>query len=499
MNRSDFEGTSNCFNNSSSGTSSYFVGSLGMNPDRTAPSDSHEDGPNKNDKQAMVPLHLDFVPGPNDVICGRGKKCYAHTGNERFRQIVQSYLDRYQAAASRPEKSEILSSIVSQVRESSPDGGFVKQDATTNQWFEVGDFLAREKTSQAFRDALAEHYRSSKKAKHEKRRQRTQAKALIEKQATMLPSLDTGSGHGPSASLADNQQSLFPSPLVSRQHLTVLREDPPHPRAFSFSGHTHERLAGREVRSRAMSLSAGGHFGDRNDVDLSAGGNGPCHGEGFHRPDSAPGRYYGRGDASSVDDLAEIDLRQGLGRRMESSGHESWPQHSRSQTTRTFFNPPASLYATQPQFHPVRAEDLAGHRTFQGNDALMTAVDNARVHGEPSHVAQWTNNSIETEVRASQQQGNDLQFPASFASESPRIAYLQNSGGASMGGLYPSGSATTSNQPPEGIHQRTDSTASATVIVAQLASALHQDSPNNDENPFEPIPLGGRSKKKAKR
>lgn len=163
-------------------------------------------------------------------------------------------MDQYQAATSRPEKSEILSSIVSQVRENSADGGFVKQDTATGDWFEVscnvlpastligrlgglrsqssalfvsviiqvGDFLAREKTSQgeqktasgdvtlraptlshrpgrfllyniAFRDALAEHYRSSKKSKHEKRRQRTQAKAMNEKHGSMLPPLHTAS------------------------------------------------------------------------------------------------------------------------------------------------------------------------------------------------------------------------------------------------------------------------------------------------------------------
>ena len=92
-----------------------------------------------------------------------------------------SKLEKYSAASSRPEKSEILSSIVAEVRLNSPQGGFVKQDTASGKWFEVGDFLAREKTSQAFRDALHENYRSSKKSKHEKRRQRTKAKALSEK------------------------------------------------------------------------------------------------------------------------------------------------------------------------------------------------------------------------------------------------------------------------------------------------------------------------------
>ena len=209
----------------------------------------------------------------------------------------------------------------------------------------------------------------------------------MEKQASMLSSLDTGSGGETlkdllrfrlprlfcfahslvgcivlllGAAMGDSQQSLYPSPLVSRQQLTVLREEPQHPRAFSFSGHTQEPLRGREVRSRAMSLSTGGGmFGDRNDVDLSTGGIGPGHGEAFHRPDAA-GRYFDHsGAAAAVDDLAEIERQQG--HRLESLGHESWPQHPRSHPGRSFFSPPAPMFAAQPQFHPVRAEDVAAN------------------------------------------------------------------------------------------------------------------------------------------
>lgn len=46
----------------------------GMNDSGRSPSpDNNDDGPNKNDK-TMVPLHDNFLPGDDDVICGRGKK-----------------------------------------------------------------------------------------------------------------------------------------------------------------------------------------------------------------------------------------------------------------------------------------------------------------------------------------------------------------------------------------------------------------------------------------
>jgi hypothetical protein len=83
-----------------------------------------------------------FSPGDNDVICGRGKKCYSHIGNERFRQRVSAVLNAYSQAKSKLDKSNVLSSVVDQVRDASRDGGFVKQNED-GRWADVGDFLAR--------------------------------------------------------------------------------------------------------------------------------------------------------------------------------------------------------------------------------------------------------------------------------------------------------------------------------------------------------------------
>lgn len=146
----------------------------GSNPVRTTTTDASQ-------SSNMTPLPANFEPGPDDVICGRGKKCYNHIGNERFRLRVLTYLEEYSAAKSKLEKSGVLSKVVDAVRQQSPDGGFVKQDEKGN-WHEVGDFLAREKTSQSFRDALHDRYKSSNISK-KKRRQDEQSK-----QATSTPS-----------------------------------------------------------------------------------------------------------------------------------------------------------------------------------------------------------------------------------------------------------------------------------------------------------------------
>jgi hypothetical protein len=79
-------------------------------------------------------------------------------------------LAEYSRAKSKLDKSGVLSTVVAQIRAKSPNGGFVKQDEQ-DRWFAVSDFLAKEKTSQAFRDALHERYKSSNVSKKMKRQE----------------------------------------------------------------------------------------------------------------------------------------------------------------------------------------------------------------------------------------------------------------------------------------------------------------------------------------
>lgn len=87
-----------------------------------------------------------FSPGELDVICARGSRAFQHEGNRRFREMVTSKMDEYSSAASKFQKSMIVSQIVDDVRQNSPNGGFVKDEK--GRWFEVGDGAAREKVGQ---------------------------------------------------------------------------------------------------------------------------------------------------------------------------------------------------------------------------------------------------------------------------------------------------------------------------------------------------------------
>mmetsp|Transcript_28067 Transcript_28067/g.39453 ORF Transcript_28067/g.39453 Transcript_28067/m.39453 type:complete len:231 (-) Transcript_28067:96-788(-) len=126
--------------------------------------------------EKMTPLPEDFKPSNYDVICGRGKSCFNHIGNRRFRVTIDMNLARYAAASSKLEKSLIVMSIVDMVRDNSPRGGFVKHVVRTARWYEVGDHLAREKVGQALREALSSKD-PERKAKKQKRTQVTKIHA----------------------------------------------------------------------------------------------------------------------------------------------------------------------------------------------------------------------------------------------------------------------------------------------------------------------------------
>jgi hypothetical protein len=114
----------------------------------------------------------DFQPSHSSVICGRGKDSYNHVGNYRFRMVASMFVKRYSKANSKTTKSVIVSDIVTMIHQAG--GMFCKQEK--GSWFKVGDHTAREKTSALLRDLLHSQYRSSAKAKIDRRRTQNQSK-----------------------------------------------------------------------------------------------------------------------------------------------------------------------------------------------------------------------------------------------------------------------------------------------------------------------------------
>ncbi|KAL3943848.1 MAG: hypothetical protein SGBAC_002099 [Bacillariaceae sp.] len=95
-------------------------------------------------------------PHENDVLMGRGGKNNQHVGNEQLRTFARGRSTNYQNA-SKKGKSSISRELVRIVRDLQPPGRFLRKNPETNKWEDVGNDVAREKTSQVLRDAVAFH------------------------------------------------------------------------------------------------------------------------------------------------------------------------------------------------------------------------------------------------------------------------------------------------------------------------------------------------------
>lgn len=95
----------------------------------------------------MPPLGINsIVPGPCDVLVGRGKLYNEHLGNVRYRKLVADNKERYDNASTF-EKTALSMIMVKIVKEAS--GRFLKYDG--EGWHEIEDSQARTKVANCFR------------------------------------------------------------------------------------------------------------------------------------------------------------------------------------------------------------------------------------------------------------------------------------------------------------------------------------------------------------
>lgn len=92
----------------------------------------------------------------NDVLSGRGGATNMHAGNRFFRSLIDAHREKY-LRARKNDKPGISRSIVNIIRRR--NGAFLKKDEKSGHWVEIGDDLAREKTSQALRQRAPDHRR----------------------------------------------------------------------------------------------------------------------------------------------------------------------------------------------------------------------------------------------------------------------------------------------------------------------------------------------------
>jgi hypothetical protein len=98
------------------------------------------------DVQGEMPS-LAGKPSPLDVLCGRGGASLRHLGNLNYRRLITINKARY-VASRKMEKLKISRSIVEDIRDQG--GRFLERQ--WDEWHEIGDKKAVEKTSQALRE-----------------------------------------------------------------------------------------------------------------------------------------------------------------------------------------------------------------------------------------------------------------------------------------------------------------------------------------------------------
>lgn len=97
------------------------------------------------------------TPHANDVLSGRGGRINSHSGNVRFRELVDSLKREYlDPRTKKIEKARIAASIISNIRSLEPSGRFLKEDPHTGLWLEIGDERAWKKSGQALRESAPE-------------------------------------------------------------------------------------------------------------------------------------------------------------------------------------------------------------------------------------------------------------------------------------------------------------------------------------------------------
>lgn len=100
------------------------------------------------------PTHPGYVtPLPVDILFGRGSTVVEHAGNMHFRQLVDIYMHKFEAAG-KSGKSAVVQIILRRIKNAS--GRFLKREDGIH-WIEVDDGIARNKIAHAFRNRRKRH------------------------------------------------------------------------------------------------------------------------------------------------------------------------------------------------------------------------------------------------------------------------------------------------------------------------------------------------------
>ena len=170
-----------------------------------------------------------IIPNENDILLGRGGRNNKHEGNEQLREMARKEVAKY-CTCSKKEKSNMKIELANRVKAMNPPGRFLRKDKDLNQWIEVTDITAYEKTSQALRDAVLEQVKKNQPNSEE------------DCDRPLTPPL---SSEGRQPKPKKRRRRIRPQSPISKPTLLTLDEPPlppPQvPRHWTEDYHTHKR------------------------------------------------------------------------------------------------------------------------------------------------------------------------------------------------------------------------------------------------------------------
>lgn len=96
-----------------------------------------------------------LIPNENDILLGRGGINHTHSGNTNLRNFAGALAEHYHKAGKKL-KTDMSRELVKLVHDQWPSGRFIKRNKHVDRWEVVSDEIARNKASQALRDAVTE-------------------------------------------------------------------------------------------------------------------------------------------------------------------------------------------------------------------------------------------------------------------------------------------------------------------------------------------------------
>jgi len=189
------------------------------------------------------------TPRDRDILLGRGRTSWSHSGNQQFRAFVGTYLKRYADATNRAEKTSTVHLIYDEIIKSG--GRFLKLDSSTNTWYQVGKSIAREKIAHALRDAIGLRIKLTPPDAEDPKNQKNAAANSTRSTSRKRNSNDANRSQG--SQINSQKKEAFPAGTVSTQGILAHKTTKLPPQQYL---PTFEGRDAHEVKNINLTLKA---------------------------------------------------------------------------------------------------------------------------------------------------------------------------------------------------------------------------------------------------